>query len=51
MNVSLASKYKGIYFNILEPGEYKVNMFNGGANRNQFESSLRSTGDYTIRFI
>jgi hypothetical protein len=49
MNVSLASKHKGIYFNILEPGESKVNMFNGAANRNQFESSLRSTGDYTIR--
>ena len=49
MNVSLATKHKGIYFNILEPGESQVYMFNGAANSNQFESSLRSTGDYTIR--
>jgi hypothetical protein len=49
MNVSMATQHGATYFNILEPGETEVAMFNGSINGNQFEGTLKKSGDYRIR--
>lgn len=49
MNVSLASKSGSIYFNIIEPGETNVAIFNSSTSGNQFEGTLKKSGDYKIR--
>jgi len=49
MNVSMATKHGGTYFNILAPGETEVAMFNGSINGNQYEGTLSKSGDYKIR--
>jgi hypothetical protein len=48
-NISLASKSGSIYFNILEPGQNEVAIFNGSTSGNQFEGTLNKSGDYKIR--
>ncbi|PSB19205.1 hypothetical protein C7B61_04220 [filamentous cyanobacterium CCP1] len=49
MNVSMATDNTANYFNILEPGETEVAIFNGSINENQYEGVLRESGNYTIR--
>ncbi len=49
MNVSLASKNKGIYFNIMEPKEKYVAIYNGSVKGNQYEGTTAKSGDYRIR--
>ena len=49
INVSMATKNGANYFNILEPGETEVGMFNGSLNENQYEGTLKKSGDYKIR--
>lgn len=49
MNVSMATKHTGAYFNILAPGETEVAMFNGSIGQNQYEGVLPESGDYRIR--
>lgn len=49
INVSMATKHSGTYFNILEPGETDVAIFNGSTSGNQYEGTLSKNGDYKIR--
>ena len=49
MNVSMATDNLANYFNILEPGENEVAIFNGSLNENQYEGILSKSGDYKIR--
>ncbi|GAB4324714.1 MAG: hypothetical protein OHK0047_09250 [Leptolyngbyaceae cyanobacterium] len=49
MNVSMATKNTATYFNILEPSQTEVAIFNGSVNGNQFEGTLKKSGDYRIR--
>ncbi len=49
MNVSMATKHGATYFNILEPGQTDVAIFNGSVSDNQFEGTLKKSGDYRIR--
>ena len=49
MNVSMATKHGATYFNILAPGEDVVAMFNGSVSQNQYEGTLKASGDYRIR--
>lgn len=49
MNVSMATDNGANYFNILEPGETEVAIFNGSISDNQYEGVLSKTGDYRIR--
>jgi hypothetical protein len=49
MNVSMATKNTATYFNILEPGQTEVAIFNGSINGNQFEERLKKSGNYRIR--
>jgi hypothetical protein len=49
LNVSLASKNSGLYFNILEPGETVVAIHNGSVSGTQFEGTSAKDGDYRIR--
>lgn len=49
MNVSMATKHGATYFNILEPGQTEVAIFNGSVSDNQFEGTLKKSGDYRIR--
>jgi hypothetical protein len=49
MNVSMATKHGATYFNILEPGQTEVAIFNGSVSDNQFERTLKKSGDYRIR--
>lgn len=51
MNISMATDNGANYFNILEPGEHEVAIFNGSvaAGGNQFEGVAARSGDYTIR--
>ena len=49
MNVSMATRHGATYFNILEPGQTEVAIFNGSVNGNQFEGTLNKSGDYRIR--
>lgn len=49
MNVSMATRHSATYFNILEPGQTEVAIFNGSVSDNQFERVLKKSGDYRIR--
>lgn len=49
MNISLATQHGATYFNVLEPGQTQVAIFNGSVNDNQFEGTLNKSGDYRIR--
>ncbi len=49
INVSLASRHKATYFNLLAPGETQVAFFNGSLGDNQYEGTLPTSGDYTVR--
>jgi hypothetical protein len=49
MNVSMATRHGATYFNILEPGQTEVAIFNGSLSNNQFEGTLKKSGDYRIR--
>jgi hypothetical protein len=49
MNASLATKHGATYFNVLEPGETVVAIFNGSVSDNQFEGTLAKSGDYRLR--
>lgn len=49
MNVSMATDNLVNYFNILEPGETEVAIFNGSMNENQYEGILSKSGDHKIR--
>ncbi len=49
INVSLASRHTATYFNVLAPGETQVAFFNGSLGNNQYEGTLPSSGEYTIR--
>ncbi len=49
INISLTSQNGGIYFNIMEPGEKYVAVYNGSINGNQFEGKTEKSGDYRIR--
>lgn len=49
MNVSMATDNGANYFNILEPGETEVAIFNGSTGDNQYEGVLKKSGNYTIR--
>lgn len=49
MNVSMATDNSANYFNIMEPNEQYVAIFNGSLNENMFEGELRKSGDYRIR--
>jgi hypothetical protein len=45
----MATQHGATYFNILEPGQTEVAMFNGSTSGNQFEGVLKKSGDYKIR--
>lgn len=49
MSVCMATKNGANYFNILEPGETEVAIFNGSLNQNQYEGITSQAGDYKIR--
>ena len=49
MNVSMATDNNANYFNILEPNETEVAIFNGSLNDNQYEGTSSKSGDYKIR--
>lgn len=49
MNVSMASENGGIYFNMMEPGEEYVAIYNGSVMGNQYEGTTAKHGDYRIR--
>lgn len=49
MKVEMATDNTGNYFNIMEPEEEYVAIFNGSINENSFEEQLNKSGDYRIR--
>jgi len=49
LNVSMATDNAANYFNIMEPEEEYVAIFNGSVNENMFEGILKKSGDYRIR--
>lgn len=51
MNISMASPNRAAYFNLLEPGETEVSVFNGSMadELNMFEGVAAKSGDYRIR--
>ncbi len=49
MNISMATQHGATYFNIMEPGEEYVAIYNGSTSGNQFEGTAAKSGDYTIR--
>jgi hypothetical protein len=49
MNVSMATDNGANYFNIMEPGEEYVAIFNGSTAENQYEGTAAKSGDYRIR--
>jgi len=49
MNISMGSKNTAAYFNLLEPGEQYVAIFNGSNGENMFEGTAARSGDYRIR--
>jgi len=49
MNISMATEGGSPYFNIMEPGEEYVAIYNGSTSGNQFEGVAQRSGDYTIR--
>ncbi|WP_194768016.1 DNA breaking-rejoining protein [Tamlana sp. I1] len=49
MNVSMVTDNTANYFNIMEPGEEYVAIYNSSMDENMFEGELAKSGDYTIR--
>lgn len=51
MNISMASPNLAAYFNLLEPGETEVAVYNGSMSDslNMFEGVAAKSGDYRIR--
>jgi len=49
MNVSMATDNGANYFNVMEPKEEYVAIFNGSINENMYEGVLKKSGDYRIR--
>lgn len=49
MNISMTTPNSATYFNVLEPGETEVAVFNGSTGENQFEGITQKSGDYRIR--
>lgn len=49
INVSMATDNTANYFNILEPNEDNVAIFNGSIGENMYESTLNKSGNYSIR--
>lgn len=49
MNISMATENSSNYFNIMEPGEKNVAVYNGSISGNQYEGTAAKSGDYTIR--
>lgn len=49
MNISMATPNTAAYFNLLEPGETEVAIFNGSMGDNMFEGVAQKSGDYRIR--
>ncbi|MDM9632039.1 hypothetical protein [Robiginitalea aurantiaca] len=49
MNISMATQHGATYFNVMEPGEAYVAIYNGSTSGNQFEGTAAKSGDYTIR--
>ena len=49
LNISMASPNSAAYFNVLEPGETEVAVFNGSMGENMFEGVAAQSGTYRIR--
>jgi len=49
LNVSMATRNTATYFNILEPGETEVAIYNGSTGGNMYEGVTAKSGDYRIR--
>ncbi|MUP45967.1 hypothetical protein E0K83_09455 [Gramella sp. BOM4] len=49
LNVGMATDNAANYFNIMEPGEDQVAIFNGSTGENMFERQTEKSGDYRIR--
>jgi len=49
MYVSMATDNGANYFNIMEPGEQDVAIYNGATSGNQFEGTTAKSGAYRIR--
>lgn len=49
MNISMGTSNPSAYFNLLEPGETDVAVFNGSMDENMFEGVAQESGDYRIR--
>lgn len=49
LNISMATPNTAAYFNLLEPGETEVAVFNGSMAENMFEGVAAKSGDYRIR--
>jgi len=49
LNVSMATRNTATYFNILEPGETDLAIYNGSINGNMYEGVTTESGDYRIR--
>lgn len=49
LNVSMATDNGANYFNLMEPGETEVAVFNGSLGGNQFEGTADRSGEYRIR--
>ena len=47
--VSLTTKAKDTYFNILAPGQKEAALFNSSLSQNLYEGALPEDGDYRIR--
>jgi len=49
INVGMATDNNASYFNVMEPGETEVAIFNGSTADNQYEGELARSGDYRVR--
>lgn len=49
LNISMATQNTATYFNLIEPGETEVAIFNGSVGGNMYEGVARKNGDYRIR--
>lgn len=49
LNVSMATRTTSLAFNIMEPGEQQVAIYNGSVNGLQYEGTTARDGDYRIR--
>ncbi len=49
MNISMVSPNSAAFFNLLEPGETEVAIFNGSNGENMYEGVANESGDYRIR--